>query len=230
MQAKVLAQEYGFRYDRSLGFPIELPYTYDDIALPINEIATSSTVNEIYTKLQTNLVYLYSLTKLADNNIPVNYAKIASGTPSLLYSLSGAFSWIPTSLVNSNQSKALSAYGLHELDNLNDGKFSATTLAKSRIGFFVSDSYICALTSNYNLNTIGVYVSTNRVTETSNFTFSKLNSIAYDGNSFVYVTDAGNNSVYKYDISNLILEDNIIGKKILYVDSMGGTGTYETKE
>ena len=230
MQAKILAQEYGFNYDRSLGVPIELPYTYDDIAIPINEIATHSTINEIYIKLQANLVYLYSLTKLSDNNIPVNYAKIASGTPSLLFSTSGAFAWIPTSLVNSNQSRALSAYGLLELDNLNDGKFSATTLGKSRIGFFVSDSYISALTSNYDLNTIGVYVSTNKVTESSKFTFSKLTSIAYDENNYIYVTDSGNDSVYKYDISNLILEDNIIGKKILYVDSMGGTGTFENKD
>jgi hypothetical protein len=72
-----------------------------------------------------------------------------------------------------------------------------------------------------------VLISANRVTETSNATFSKLNSIAFDGATFVYVADGAQDSIYKYNISNLFLEDNIIGRKILYVDSLGGTGTYQ---
>ena len=229
MQAKEIIKLYNYNYDRSLGVPHSLPYSLDSILLPNNEIAYHTTINEVYAKLQANLIYLYSLTKLSDNNIPVDYAKIASGTPTAFYPVSGAFKWISTDLITSNQSKPLSSYGLPQLDKFNDGKFYENNVlgGGSNLGFFVSNNYIYALTSNYSQNTIGVLLSANRVTESSQFTFSNLNSIAFDGNIFIYVADSGLDSVYKYDISNLIFEDNLIGRKILYVDSMGGTGTYQ---
>ena len=229
MQAKDITKLYNYEYDRSLGVPHVMPYNLDSILIPNNEIAYHSTINEVYAKLQANLVYLYSLTKLADNNIPVDYAKIASGTPTAFYAASGAFKWFSTDVITSNQSKPLSSYGLPQLDKLNDGKFYDRQVdsMETNVGFFVSDTLIYALTSNYNNNTIGVLVSANRVTESSNATFSKLNSIAFDGTTFVYVADGAQDSIYKYNISNLFLEDNIIGRKILYVDSVGGTGTYQ---
>jgi len=231
MQASELVKDYNFYYDRALGVKLELPYKLDSIKIPINEIAYHGTINEVYEKLQTNLVYLYSSTKLSDNNIPVNYAKIAGGAPTPLYSLSGRFNWFSTSNNNvyTANMKPLSAYGLKELDNLNSGAFyNKKTLDGKNLGFFVSNNYIYALTGNYNNNTIGVYVSSNKVTESSQFNFIKLNSLAFDENkNYLYVSDTGGNSIYQYDISNLINEDNLIGRKILYVDSIGGTGTYQ---
>lgn len=229
MQASELAQQYGYFFDRTLGGKLDLPYKLENIQVPINEISYSSTINEVYEKLQDNLIYIYSLTKLADNNIPFDYAKIASGTPSAFYPVSGSFLWISTATTNTNISKPLSSYGLPQLDNLKDGKFTFKKPigTENRIGFFVSSTHIYALTSDYDKNTIGVYISSNSVTENSLFTYGQLNSIAVDETkNYLYVSDTLNNTIYQYDISNLVAEDNIIGRKLIYQDSVGGLGTY----
>lgn len=230
MQASEITKDYGFYYDRTMGGTLELPYRYDEIAIPINEISYNETINEVYNKLQTNLIYLYSLTKLSDNNIPFQYNKIASGASTSLYPLCGAFSWIPTTLATTTNSKPLSSYGYAQLDNLVTGNFTnkSPVGSNTNIGFFASNTHLYVLTSNYNYNTIGVYLSTNTVTENSTFTFKKIESIAIDENKkYLYVCDSGNDTVYQYSINNLLEEDNIIGRKIVYVDSMGGTGTYQ---
>ena len=230
MQASEIVKSYRFDYDRTMGGTLTLPYNYNEIAIPINEISYHGTINEVYNKLQTNLMYLYSLTKLSDNNIPFNYAKIASGTPTLLYALSGAFNWIPTSLTSTTNSKPLSSYGLGQLDQLVSGKFTnkAPFNTTSKLGIFSSSTHLYVLTSTYNNNTIGAFLSTNKVTENSTFTFSNINSILIDEQKeYLYVCDSGNNTIYQYNISNLFDEDSIIGRKIVYVDSMGGTGGYQ---
>lgn len=213
-----------------MGGTIELPYSYEEIAVPINEISYHETINEIYSKLQSNLIYLYSLTKLSDNNIPFQYAKLASGSSTGLFPLCGAFSWIPSNITNTNSSKPLSSYGLPQLDQLVSGNFTKKSPVDSdaNIGFFASNTHLYVLTSNYNYNTIGVFLSTNKVTENSTFTFGRIDSIAIDETKqYLYVCDSGNDTIYQYNINNLLEEDNIIGRKIVYVDSMGGTGTYQ---
>lgn len=223
MKAKNLLSSYGFKYDRVLRETLTLPYQLSSITIPQNELMYYGTINEVFEKLQFNLMYLYSLTKISDNNIPYNYNKIAGGSPSSLSALSGRFSYFPTISVISNQLRPLSTYNLTLLDNLKSGEFyPENTLYNNKIGFFCTDTHVIALTSNYDNNTIGVFLSTNTITETSKFNFQKINSIIFDKNNFIYVCDENLNTIYKYDISNLIIEDNLIGKKIIFVDSVGG--------
>jgi len=229
MQASEITKSYNYFYDRTLGGEITLPYKLNDILIPINELSYSGTINEAYEKLQNNLIYLYSLTKLADNNIPFDYSKIASGSPTALFALSGAFAWISTNQSSTSNSKPLSSYGYPQLDKLVGGNFTDKTPVGTfnNIGFFISNTHIYALTSNYDRSLIGPYISANSVTENSLFTFGELNSIAIDGSkNYIFVSDKRNDTIYQYDISNLVTEDNIIGRKLVYVDSMGGTGTY----
>lgn len=223
MKVKDILPEYGFKYDRVLKETLTLPYQLSSITIPQNEIVYHGTINEVYEKLQTNLIYLYSLTKISDNNIPYNYNKIAGGSPSSLSALSGRFSYFSTASVISNQLKPLSTYNLTLLDNLKSGEFyPENTLYNNKVGFFNTDTYIVVLTSNYDVGTIGVFLSTNKITETSKFTFQNINSIVFDKDNFIYVCDESLNTIYKYDISNLIVEDNLIGRKIIFVDSVGG--------
>jgi len=219
--------QYNFKFDRVLGEPLELPYSLNEILIPQNELAYSGTINEVYNKLQTNLMYIYSVCRMSDNNIPLNYYRIGGGAPTSLLAVSGRMAWFNTDNVTSNQLRPLSTYGLSQVDKLVDGRFYKENLiANKEIGLFISNTHLVVLTADFSTDTLGVYVSTNAVTENSIFTFTSLNSIAFDKQNFVYVSDNFLNTIYKYNIENLILEDNIIGKKILYVDSVGGTGNY----
>ena len=224
---EISLSQYSFKFDRVLGEPIELPYKLDDIRIPQNEIAYSGTINEVYSKLQTNVMYIYSLCRMSDNNIPQNYYRIGGGAPTGLLAVSGRMAWFNTDNVTSNQLKPLSTYGISQVDKLVDGRFyKENLLANKEIGFFISNTHLVVLTADFANDTLGAYVSTNAVTENSVFTFQNLNSIAFDKQNFIYVSDNFLNTIYKYNIENLVLEDNIIGKKILYVDSVGGTGNY----
>ena len=232
MQANLIAKEYGYNYDRVLKETLTLPYQLDEILIPQNEICYHGTINEVLEKLQTNLIYLYSLTKISNNNIPMNFDKVASGKPSSsFYSASANFTWMNTEYNPISAVRPLSTFNLTQLDKLVSGKFyPERTISNYELGFFITSSYLVALTSNYDNNTIGVLVSTNKIYENSTFNFQKLNSVAFDKQNFVYVCDEIDNSIYKYNIENLILEDDIIGKKILFDDSLGGgEGTYLDK-
>jgi hypothetical protein len=229
MNASTIASEYGYLFDRTLDETLSLPYQLSSILIPQNELCYSGTINEVFEKLQSNLIYLYSLTKLSDNNIPVNYQKVAGGAPAAL--ASKGFTYFLTSSTASNQLRPLSTYNLSLLDNLIDGKFyPERTLQNNELGFFVTDTHVIVLTSNYENNTIGVFLSTNKIYENSTFEFLNLNSITFDKQNFIYVCDSEGNSIYKYNIENLIVEDDIIGRKILFEDSVGGgSGTYLEK-
>lgn len=230
MKALEIANQYNYKFDRSLNKSLNLPFALSSILIPQNEICYAGTINEVLEKLQTNLIFLYSLTKISDNNIPYNYNKIAGGAPAAL-SANGRFTYFHTNTTNSNQLLPLSTYNLSILDNLTHGKFyNEKTLRNNELGFFISNSFVAVLTSNYNNNTIGMFLSSNKIYENSTFTFINLNSIAFDKNNFIYVCDGGGNSIYKYNIENLLLEDNLIGRKILFEDSVGGgTGTFLDK-
>jgi len=230
MKALEIANQYNYKFDRSLNKSLNLPFSLSSILIPQNEICYAGTINEVLEKLQTNLIFLYSLTKISDNNIPYNYNKIAGGAPAAL-SANGRFTYFHTNSTNSNQLLPLSTYNLSILDNLTHGKFyNEKTLKNNELGFFISNSFVEVLTSNYNNNTIGMFLSSNKIYENSTFTFINLNSIAFDKNNFIYVCDGGGNSIYKYNIENLLLEDNLIGRKILFEDSVGGgTGTFLDK-
>jgi len=63
--------EYWF--NRSLSSPVKLPYTEDDILIGVNELANGTNYNSSVLKLQSNLIYLYSVSKYSNPDLPVNY-------------------------------------------------------------------------------------------------------------------------------------------------------------
>jgi len=63
--------EYSF--NRSLSSPVELPYTENDILIGVNELANGVNYNNSILKLQSNLIYLYSVSKYSNPDLPVDY-------------------------------------------------------------------------------------------------------------------------------------------------------------
>jgi len=62
-----------YTFNRSLSTVVTLPYDKDDVLLGVNELVNGYNFNSCVEKLQSNLMYLYSVSKLADPNIPTQY-------------------------------------------------------------------------------------------------------------------------------------------------------------
>ena len=62
-----------YTFNRSLSTVVTLPYNKDDVLLGVNELVNGYNFNSCVEKLQSNLMYLYSVSKLADPNLPTQY-------------------------------------------------------------------------------------------------------------------------------------------------------------
>jgi len=65
--------DYGYTFNRSLSSVIELPYTKDEVLLGVNELVNGYNFNSSINKLQSNLMYLYSVSKIAQPSLPKLY-------------------------------------------------------------------------------------------------------------------------------------------------------------
>ncbi len=65
--------DYGYTFNRSLSSVIQLPYTKDEVLLGVNELVNGYNFNSSIDKLQSNLMYLYSVSKIAQPNLPKLY-------------------------------------------------------------------------------------------------------------------------------------------------------------
>lgn len=64
---------YNYSFNRTLSSAIELPYNKSDIELGVNELANGFNFNNSIDFLQSNLIYLYSVSKYANPDIPKQY-------------------------------------------------------------------------------------------------------------------------------------------------------------
>jgi len=59
------------------------------------------------------------------------------------------------------------------------------------------------------------------LTYINNLTYNKLDSIAFDGEKYLYVLDRGSGNIYMYDISNIINEDKLFKRRFMLVNIFG---------
>ena len=64
---------YGYTFNRSLSSVIELPYNKSEVLLGVNELVNGYNFNSSVNKIQSNLMYLYSISKLANPDLPHLY-------------------------------------------------------------------------------------------------------------------------------------------------------------
>ena len=66
-------ENYNYSFNRSLSSIIDLPYQLKDVELGVNELANGFNFNKSLDFLQSNLMYLYSVSKFANPDLPKNY-------------------------------------------------------------------------------------------------------------------------------------------------------------
>lgn len=67
-------QYYSLIYDRSTTDKLKLPYSLQDLKIPPNELATSTTIYSTIDKIQKNFLYLNTRASISSNDLPVNFS------------------------------------------------------------------------------------------------------------------------------------------------------------
>ena len=205
-----------YLFDRVTGDFIQLPYTFDQIQIPVNELAVSGSLNLKLDYFYENILYLYSRSKILTNQIPYRYL-------SWLGVLSGKnqVSW------NSNTIKNVSAApfsvaGLSALDFVKD---LVTIKTEDGNVLFVGTEgkTVFYATSNETYTSFNVILSSEFIDEFTQLKNGNVTDLIVDGYN-LYSIDYENNNVILYDIEGFIGGENIKKNKRYIKKIIGGEG------
>ena len=228
---------YNYTRDRLPGDKIELPNTYYDIKVKVNDYVISDTVNYSLSKLYDNWLYLISKSIIPSNNIPnkdystrmiVDTNKILNGesgySPSPEWTdtyntvadfIDDSVAWTSTSGTSiwSGVTHFTKIQNIANPDNYNIIANTSTNLI------------LLSGTETSSINVVGNFFNANNpiwsnsnVTHPSNeLTFSNIKNHVITDNNELFVLDSGMNTIFKFDISGILTLD----KSILQNDTPG---------
>jgi hypothetical protein len=217
-------QDENLIFDRVVGDFISLPYGFDKIQIPVNELSIAGALNIRLDYLYKNLLYLYSRTKILTNQIPYSYTSwlgIVSG--------SGKITWNSTSVPNTS-ARRFQEIGLSGMDNIQDFVVSPTS-DNQNIVLIASQGQTIFFTkfdkqySSFNIILSSIYVDEKTQLKNGNVTDLILN-----GND-LYMIDAVNNQILLYDVEGFIGGENVKFNKRYLKKIIGGQGgRYDNSE
>jgi len=218
-------QKENLIFDRVVGDFISLPYVFDKIQIPVNELSVAGAINIRFNYLYENLLYLYSRTKILTNQIPYSYT-------SWLGVISGKTkaTWNSTSVPNTSARNFQTGIGLSGLDDIKDFVVSPTTDGQN-IVLIASQGQTLFFTkfdteySSFNIILSSIYIDEKTQLKNGNITDLVLN-----GND-LYVVDSVNNQVLLYDVEGFIGGENVKFNKRYLKKIIGGQGgRYDNNE
>ena len=215
--------ESQYKHDRFFNESFELPYNFDQIKIQPNELSTFRSLNLSIEKLYENFLYIFSLTELGNNIVPI-------GMPSIAGAVSGVtdntFTWIPSG--NSLADMVpFSAVGLPAFDNATINQVEYSPFLNCDIIITCSPTTVILSKSTRNNSSISVLLSTSLVDIDQHLTFQNIVGTAFYNNS-LYIADGFYNSVYQYDLTELFT-DQIYPNGLVLTKAIGGTGNAEKK-
>lgn len=212
-------------YDRIISDETSLPYTLNDILFDTNDFLNYELYRDKIKKLNENILYTYSRCFVVNNNLPystgnVKYACVSATSDTKLSVLTG-FRDIPTFSSNINFLNLGNVKGFVAVNYLQDDDTSVI-FAHTDTNFI---SISCTETST-SIIEISPFYETD--TTQNRLKFASIGDIACVSN-YLYITDTGNNTVVKYDISGYINNDSVLSNKRTIVEILGGKGTVDDK-
>lgn len=205
-------------YDRFFDLSLNLPYSFDDIKIQINDTVTSQLLNLKLKHLYDNFLYLYKNTKVASNLIPLQ----SLGTLGLS-SNSTNFTWNYN--LSTSQYISLSSYSTHISDT--KAMFALKNDDLNNYALFVSNgNTLYWYNSQIDNSSIYLVLSTNTYIQEFNtsVTFNNIVSIIEGPRRTLLILDAGNNTLYQYDASGLYEYNTVLNNKLVFLNMIGGFG------
>ena len=220
-------QQENLIFDRVVGDFISLPYAFDKIQIPVNELSIAGTINIRFDYLYENLLYLYSRTKILTNQIPYSYTGWLGLNRS--FAIPANPSWNLTSVINTS-ARRFQDIGLSALDFIQDFVVSPTKDGEN-IVLIASEGQTIVFTkfdnqySTFNVILSSIFIDERTQLENGNITDLILN------NNDLYVIDSTNNQVLLYDVEGFIGGENVkLNKRYLKKIIGGQGGRYDNSE
>lgn len=206
--------------DRFLREELVLPFDLEDVKVPLNQKASNTVFNSIINKINDNYQYILNNSQIVDNNIPFDYNRV--------YYFNTNEGWfVPTDpYLNSNQI-AYNKFVIKERET--DVKDYLIIFATdTSIDFFVNDNLLTV--ANPQLSSINISYSSIK----TNLFYQNISDIEI-GEESLYVADSSLGLIVKYNISDIIFDDNfslsdrvskIVDNQTLFVDEFSPKKIY----
>ncbi len=202
----------GFIFDKTTQSLSAIPHDFNSCRLKINDYVSYETFNRTIEKLYENFLYLYRGCKIANFNLFKSYNLTISSVNGFPYFLP-AFNGYNTTLTRYN---FLSG-------SINGVLLPYNEERKGNILFFADNTVItCLLLSKgnvefkFNLNIVEPL--------SGDIKFNNIVDLKYDNKNFLFVADNRYKNVYKYDIKNFLLNENVYQDTLFLSDVLGGDG------
>jgi len=217
-------QEENLIFDRVVGDFVNLPYQFDKIQIPVNELSVSGALNLRLDYLYKNLLYLYSRTKILTNQIPYSYTNWL-GVPSG----QNQIKWNLTTTPNTSGASFLNV-GLSALDGIRDFVVVPTSDNENRILIASQGQTIFFSKFNKDYTTFNILLSSIYVDEQTQLRNGNITDLILNQND-LYVVDAVNNEIILYDVEGFIGGENVkLNKRYLKKIIGGQGGRYDNNE
>lgn len=212
----ILTSEYF--YDRLINDEISLPYSFTDIEIGPNDHLNFNLIKDRLTKLRENNAYTFSRLFIPNNNIPVTdrvtFAAIKNDEDTnftLFTAFEGNIAFEYTSFFN-DLAGVKNFVGKKNTDLFNNFTF-----------FCITDTKFITLTSN-EIETSIIEVSNKYETVENELQFKDLRGITVN-DKHLFITDAGNNVVIKYEVEGYFNNDYALSNKRNFIEVLGGEGS-----
>ena len=216
-------------FDRSIFSSLTLPYSLDEVLFQPNEIINKNSINFKIEQLYDNFKELYKFSKIQDPLLPENFSKYA--VLSTLPSSELQIEWLDSS------NNILSAFkNFNPLSSYNP-VFGSNKINLNLIkGDLVDDFTLFASVSNTifsfdlsaNFNTFNLITSTNKIGIFEDLTFNDIVSVDTNNKDTLFVSDSGNNSLYKIDINEIVNRDRTGNRNFIITEVIGNSGISTT--
>ena len=213
----------GLFQDRLIIDDLTLPNTLDELKVPPNELVTQEIFDRHLERVYENTLYLYSQLFIASNDLPVGYDAMAGVSGS-----DTEAKWIPQGDGQQIETSTFASIGWGELDNVIASTVVPFDDRSGYAMFAISPTHFMALSSDYEQTTIAVVMSSTYIDNNTIKEYENLHGIALSGEK-LFLTDKGDNQVYKYDIRGFYNGDLSISNKRFLEEAIGGPGGIERK-
>ena len=216
-------------FDRSIYSSLSLPYTLKEVLFQPNEIINKNSINFKIEQLYDNFKELFKFSKIQDPLLPENFSKYA--VLSTLPSTEKEIIWL-----NSNQNILSGSQNFEPLSDLNPLLGSDKLILNLIKGDLTDNFTLFASVSNTiftfelsaNVNTFNLITSTNKIGLFEDLRFENIVSVDTNNKDTLFVSDSGNNSLYKIDVNDIVNRNRNGNRNFVLTEVIGNSGVGDT--
>lgn len=204
-----------FTLDRYLGDTLTLPYSFEEVKIKANELASQvNVINSALYKLYHNFAYLNAQAKLINNDYPSNYTGFIAGG-----GFANGYGWF----TSSTSTSATTVTAICAFDGVSDIATIEDPTALNTFAIFIAEpTHLFVMSSDHDETTISTILSTDTVNQATNITFGNIARVITTSDKRLILLDSTLRTVTKFNIDNVITSNPGLSAVLLIEEVIGG--------